>query len=57
MPPAFFVNGVLHDVSFGLERLQQAIDEESTYGGRPDLARYKPTANTWAALGETQCRP
>ena len=26
--PAFFVNGVLHDVSFGLEHLEQAIDEE-----------------------------
>jgi len=26
--PTFFVNGVLRDVSFGLERLQQAIDAE-----------------------------
>ena len=26
--PAFFVNGVLHDVSFGLEHLQQAIEDE-----------------------------
>jgi protein-disulfide isomerase len=24
--PAFFINGVLHDVSFGLEQLQQAIE-------------------------------
>jgi protein-disulfide isomerase len=26
--PAFFVNGVLHDVSFGLEHLEQAIEAE-----------------------------
>ena len=26
--PTFFVNGVVHDVSFGLERLQQAIETE-----------------------------
>jgi protein-disulfide isomerase len=26
--PTFFVNGVIHDVSFGLERLQQAIEAE-----------------------------
>jgi protein-disulfide isomerase len=26
--PAFFVNGVLHDVSFGLEQLEQAIEEK-----------------------------
>jgi protein-disulfide isomerase len=26
--PAFFVNGVLHDVSFGLEHLQQSIEDE-----------------------------
>jgi protein-disulfide isomerase len=26
--PAFFVNGVLHDVSFGLEHLEQAIETE-----------------------------
>jgi protein-disulfide isomerase len=26
--PAFFVNGVLHDVSFGLEHLEQAIEDE-----------------------------
>jgi protein-disulfide isomerase len=28
--PAFFVNGVLHDVSFGLEHLERAIEEELT---------------------------
>jgi protein-disulfide isomerase len=28
--PAFFVNGVLHDVSFGLEHLEKAIEEELT---------------------------
>jgi protein-disulfide isomerase len=26
--PAFFVNGVIHDVSFGLEHLEQAIETE-----------------------------
>ena len=26
--PTFFVNGVVHDVSFGLEHLQQAIETE-----------------------------
>jgi len=26
--PAFFINGVLHDVSFGLEHLQEAIEAE-----------------------------
>jgi protein-disulfide isomerase len=26
--PAFFLNGVLHDASFGLEHLEQAIEEE-----------------------------
>ena len=26
--PTFFVNGVIHDVSFGLEHLQQAIEAE-----------------------------
>ena len=30
--PAFFINGVLHDVSFGLENLQRAI--ESALGSR-----------------------
>jgi protein-disulfide isomerase len=24
--PTFFINGVMHDVSFGLERLQQAME-------------------------------
>ena len=32
--PAFFVNGVMHDVSFGLERLEQAIEEDLS-GPRP----------------------
>lgn len=26
--PAFFINGILHDVSFGLEELQRAIEAE-----------------------------
>jgi protein-disulfide isomerase len=32
--PAFFINGVLHDVSFGFEELQRAI--ESELGAAPD---------------------
>lgn len=32
--PAFFINGVLHDVSFGFEELQRAIEAE--LGAAPD---------------------
>ncbi len=37
--PTFFVNGVLHDVSFGLEHLQEAIEAELTSGRPPRRGR------------------